>query len=938
MGHRTTIQKAGAGLLAACLIAVGIAGTSAQPADAAPTEVLSVDFDDGTLGTLTRSGSPTLSYVPDASGGQALSVGDRVQTWDSVQTPTGLFAPDISYTLSADVRLAAGTTGTRTAHFTVDDGSYAWVGTTNASADGWSTIQGSYTLPAGVTPSTVKASIEVDLGEGDVTPPDFLLDNVVLTANEAPPPIDPGELPEPGTVVLETGFESGLDGWVAREGNAGPHQVAVTTDDAHSGDASALVSGRTNQGSGIGVDTTGLLVAGATYEISAWVRYADGQPTDRMVLSHQRTTGTADSYTTLGQSTDITNDSWNQISVTFTMPHTDASFLYFETRYTATGGNTSDFLVDDVVLRVAPPPPPPAEDPDVPFVPETRPGPVAPSVGAFESGEYRNLFTEWDPTLSQADVQAKLDAYWTSFFESTDDDERLYYPAGTDADGDLAYILDVGNDDIRSEGMSYGMMIAVQMDKQAEFDALWNWAKTYMQHDTGPRTGYFCWQAMRDGVCADPNPASDGEEYFATALFFAGNRWGDDEGIYDYTAEANAILDTMLHKEDMNGGVVDGITNMFNHEQEMIVFVPEGSAAEFSDPSYHLPAFYELWARWAEGWDGNQEADRAFWKAAAERSRDYFVEATHPSTGLNPDYAHWDGTPVDWGNHADFRFDAWRTVVNWSVDYAWFAEDTRQQVLSDRLQSFFERKGMDTYANQWTLYGRSLSVDHSPGLVASNAVGSLSATDGRAWKFVEALWDTEPSTGQWRYYDGLLNFMALLHASGDFQVYGPADVTDPGTPVPPVVPDPTPEPTEPAPWAPPSGLSFTDANRGPVSVPDTARPGETITVTVGAAHAGETVQVWMYSDPRHLVTGTVSPSGTIIATIPQDATLGAHRIAVFDAEGQLIGWDDLQVVGAGLAVTGGDLFAPVLAALMLALLGSTLVVVRRRRAGVTEAG
>jgi len=27
--------------------------------------------------------------------------------------------------------------------------------------------------------------------------------------------------------------------------------------------------------------------------------------------------------------------------------------------------------------------------------------------------------------------------------------------------------------------MSYGMMIAVQMNRKAEFDAIWNWSKTY---------------------------------------------------------------------------------------------------------------------------------------------------------------------------------------------------------------------------------------------------------------------------------------------------------------------------------------------------------------------------------------------------------------------------------------------------------------------------
>ena len=409
--------------------------------------------------------------------------------------------------------------------------------------------------------------------------------------------------------------------------------------------------------------------------------------------------------------------------------------------------------------------------------PPLPPAPVPPSQGAFASGNYRNLFQEWNSSLTSSDITAKLNTYWTSFFTGTDDTKRLYYPAGTNANGAMAYVKDTGNNDVRSEGMSYGMMIAVQMDKKAEFDAMWNWAKSNMQHKAGARSGYFCWQANFTGSCVDNNPASDGEEYFATALLFAGNRWGNGTGIYDYTTEGNAILNTMLHKEDMNGGVVDSITNMFNRTNKMIVFVPFASAANFSDPSYHLPAFYEFWGRWATGYDGNQAADRQFWLEAAERSRQYFVQATNATTGLNPDYAEFSGAPNNTGNHGDFRFDAWRTSVNWAVDYAWWADDPNQKVLTDRLQSFFESKGMTGYVNQYSLSGSPLSTDRSPGLIASNAAASLSATNQRAWKFVEELWKLQPSTGQYRYYDGLLNFMALLHSSGNFRIYGAAPQT-----------------------------------------------------------------------------------------------------------------------------------------------------------------
>jgi endo-1,4-beta-D-glucanase Y len=213
----------------------------------------------------------------------------------------------------------------------------------------------------------------------------------------------------------------------------------------------------------------------------------------------------------------------------------------------------------------------------------------APAGGAFATGRYRNLFAEADPHIAEAEIRARLDAYWNSLFGG-DPERRVYYPATPNANGPTAYIHDIHNDDVRSEGMSYGMMIAVQMNRKAEFDALWNWARTNMHYASGPRAGYFRWQCMPDGCARDAVPASDGEEYFAMALFFAAHRWGNGAGIYDYESEANAILDTMLHKEDMNGGVIESVTNMFDRGQHQVVFVPNGNWAGFTDPSYHLPA------------------------------------------------------------------------------------------------------------------------------------------------------------------------------------------------------------------------------------------------------------------------------------------------------------------------------------------------------------
>jgi oligosaccharide reducing-end xylanase len=400
-----------------------------------------------------------------------------------------------------------------------------------------------------------------------------------------------------------------------------------------------------------------------------------------------------------------------------------------------------------------------------PVNPVTPPTPIPPTLtaitlplGAFATGQYPNLFKEM-LGKTDADIQAKLDAAWNQLFYGDNDTQRVYYRVGDD----MAYILDTGYEDVRSEGMSYGMMIAVQLNKKEEFDRLWKWAKTYMYQSNGPYKGYFAWHCTAQGEQLHANPASDGEEWFVMALFFAAGRWGNGEGIFNYQAEAQTILDTMLHKDKDNSPLA---TNMFDATTKQVVFVPSGCNATFTDPSYHLPAYYELWARWAN-------KDNQFWAEAAQASRQFFKKAAHPTTGLMPDYAEFDGSPTADDYHKDFRFDAFRVGANVAVDYAWFAADPWAVEQSNRLLEFFYAQGINSYVNQYTLDGQPLSADRSPGLIAMNAVVALAAnTDNRA-EFVSELWELSPPSGKWRYYDGLLYMLALLHLSGNFQIYAP---------------------------------------------------------------------------------------------------------------------------------------------------------------------
>lgn len=116
---------------------------------------------------------------------------------------------------------------------------------------------------------------------------------------------------------------------------------------------------------------------------------------------------------------------------------------------------------------VTPTIPPPTNSPTATPSPAPTVTPT-PSPGAFESGEHPNLFRDL-LGKNDAEIEGKLNEAWEHFFYGDDDIERVYYPVGDD----MAYIYDVGSGDVRTEGMSYGMMIAVQMDKQEEFNRLW---------------------------------------------------------------------------------------------------------------------------------------------------------------------------------------------------------------------------------------------------------------------------------------------------------------------------------------------------------------------------------------------------------------------------------------------------------------------------------
>ncbi len=372
--------------------------------------------------------------------------------------------------------------------------------------------------------------------------------------------------------------------------------------------------------------------------------------------------------------------------------------------------------------------------------------------------EYRNVFAECGIDKDEITIRVN-----DTFFEIFYGKEAFVH---FNEDESLGYIVDTGNIDVRTEGVSYAMMMCVQMDKKKEFDAIWNWAVKYMYMEDGENKGYFAWSVSPEGKKNAYGPAPDGEEFMAMALIFASHRWGD--GDCDYLNWAKKILKEVVHKGE------DGIGRaMWDSENYLIRFIPD---RDFTDPSYHLPHFYELFAEY-----GNPE-DKDFWKKAAAASREFLAKACHPKTGLSAEYSYYDGTPYPheqeiFGRHDWFYSDAYRTIANIALDYEWFGQNTQYAEFEintcNNLQGFFAGLDEEDRNRVYLTDGSILDQEalHPVALLATTAQASLAANKKEAAEFVKELWNTPLRSGKRRYYDNCLYMFAFLALSGNYRMW-----------------------------------------------------------------------------------------------------------------------------------------------------------------------
>jgi oligosaccharide reducing-end xylanase len=329
---------------------------------------------------------------------------------------------------------------------------------------------------------------------------------------------------------------------------------------------------------------------------------------------------------------------------------------------------------------------------------------------------YANLFV----TVSgktQADSDQKIATAWSTLFNPSGSGTIYFNGPG----GDESYVKDIYNGDVRTEGMSYGMMTAVQLNHQTEFDRIWTWVKNHMANGTGE----IRWSCKTSGSGCAGGGAPDGEEYFATALIFASHRWGDSTGPAKiaYSTEAKWVLDLIR-------------TKYFNSQYHLVKF---GSSSNNVDPSYVLPAFYKVWACF-------DTANADFWTEAVTAGRQYMQKVVD-GNGVCPYQASLTATNPQAANS-----DSLRCVVNLMMDWYLYGEDTWQK---------------DTYAPKFGSYSNSHNNGGAQVGCNSTLGFALPASSGKP--FVDKLWSTGVPAGN--YWDGVLYMLGMLHVSGNFHIW-----------------------------------------------------------------------------------------------------------------------------------------------------------------------
>lgn len=319
-----------------------------------------------------------------------------------------------------------------------------------------------------------------------------------------------------------------------------------------------------------------------------------------------------------------------------------------------------------------------------------------------------------------------------------------------------------------SEGIGYGMLLAVAHGEQSVVDGLYAYSK--LMHDDN---GLMHW--LRYGCDAhhdlkyNANPdyaAADGDLDVAMALLQADCRWPGGSYGDEATTVITAIKDHMFMDHNGLSVLQPGDSSWFDQLGNGCV-----------NYSYFAPAYYREFGK-------HIPADQEFWNKAADDTYDLLAVGSNGTTGLVRNWGSSDGNQATPDCHnaynraGSYGDDAARTPWRIATDYAWNG-NTEAKAWNDKVTAWVKTVGITSVVQWYNLDGTpdmeaNTWDDHTVINIGPFAVGAMSYDEATAQEFaneVLAIPTTEGSHDA-EYFPRMLKALSLLNLTDQFTICG----------------------------------------------------------------------------------------------------------------------------------------------------------------------
>jgi endo-1,4-beta-D-glucanase Y len=308
-----------------------------------------------------------------------------------------------------------------------------------------------------------------------------------------------------------------------------------------------------------------------------------------------------------------------------------------------------------------------------------------------------------------------------------------------------------------SEGIGYGMILAVYFDDQALFDGLWKYEQLYLDAQ-----GLMNWEIGPDGkvTSGGSGAATDGDEDMAFALVMADKQWGGSGTLDDtYLNHAKRLIELILKYE------VDGTRNSLLKPGD------QWGNVDVTNPSYFAPAYFRVFGR-ATG--KVEEWDRVIAANYDILERSLNATSGNADNGLVPAWCDSTGKPVVAysGAPTHFQNDSTRTPFRIGQDYCYFGEP-RAKAYLQKINQFYDGVGVENIVDGYALNGtpkpeRAVNGLHAASFVGPAGVAAMS--DPAQQDFLDrayGLVESQKLTAGTIYYQKSWTALSLLMMTGN---------------------------------------------------------------------------------------------------------------------------------------------------------------------------